>query len=293
MKYLYRTGLLLCAGAAVIGGSLFYAGGADAAEAFSDVRNSHWASASIQRLAEENIVNGYSDGTYHPGEEINRGQVAELLTTAFSLNTGSTASSFSDLDRGSYYTPFAEAVNEAGYMTGNANRFEAGADLTRQQMATVLVRAFSLEDEGDGAGIRDLSSAAPTHRPNIEILAQHGITQTSSGMFRPDETVTRDQFAVFLDRARAAAHTRDAGILEAASSGRNTMDVSFDRQLSAISVDDFSFQPPAVVLSVEFVDAENSPAGSDDAVTVVRLTTGTQEGSHRLYYKGGRTEIEL
>ncbi|SFO91814.1 S-layer homology domain-containing protein [Salibacterium halotolerans] len=290
MKPVNRAGLLLStATAAVIGSSLYSAGDAAAAEAFSDVRNSYWASESIQHLAEENIVNGYSDGTYHPGEEINRGQVAELLTTAFSLDAGGSAPSFSDLDSGSYYAPFAQAVNEAGFMTGNGSQFEAGQDLTRQQMATVLVRAFSLEAGGGGGDVRDLNEASPTHRPNINILAQTGITQTSSGMFRPDETVTRAQFAVFLDRARAQAHTKDAGITEVAASSQNTVDVGFNRSLSSISVEDFSFEPSVGVLSVNFVDEEQSSVDSSETETVVRLTTGTHEtGGHTLYYKDER-----
>ncbi|MGY4688640.1 S-layer homology domain-containing protein [Salibacterium sp. K-3] len=291
MRTGYRAGLLLSAAVAAVIGS----GHAAAADSFSDVSGSHWASDSIQRLTEEGIVNGYDDGTYHPGEEIKRGQVAELLTTAFSLEVEDNASSsFSDLNNGSYYTPFAEAVDDAGYMTGNGDVFAAGDDLTRQQMATILVRAFDFEAVEDDTTVQDLDKASATHRGNIEVLAQHGITQTDNGMFRPDETVTRDQFAVFLDRAKAAAHSRNSGIIEVSAYDSNTVDVSFNRQLSAISVDDFSFEPSVGVLSVEFVDPDDSLSGNSGAETVVRLTTGDHEnGGHHLYYKGERTDNEF
>ncbi|RSL28835.1 S-layer homology domain-containing protein, partial [Salibacterium salarium] len=178
---------------------------ADAAESFTDVSNDHWASESIQRLADQGIINGYQDGTYGPTEDISRGQVAELLVNAFDLEVDQNAeSSFDDLNDDSYTTPFAEAVAEAGFIEGRANNteFAASRDLTRAQMATILVRAFELEPvEDSDAEVNDLEDAHESHQENIQILAQHGITETEDGNFRPKEAVNRAQFATFLDRA--------------------------------------------------------------------------------------------
>ncbi|MGY4688525.1 S-layer homology domain-containing protein [Salibacterium sp. K-3] len=178
---------------------------ADAAESFSDVSNDYWASQAIQNLTDEGIINGYPDETFAPGEDINRGQVAELLVKAFDLNVNEdAASSYDDLINESYHTPYAEAVTDAGFLQGreDGTMFAAGMDLTREQMATILVRAFDLvEMSGSDAEVADIDEANASHQENIQILADYGITSTEDNMFRPKETVTRAQFATFLDRA--------------------------------------------------------------------------------------------
>ncbi|SFQ36300.1 S-layer homology domain-containing protein [Salibacterium halotolerans] len=206
---------------------------ADAAESFSDVSNDYWASESIQRLADEGIINGYPDGTYGPGEDINRGQVAELLVNAFDLEVSQDAeSSYDDLTDESYYTPYAEAVTEAGYITGreDGTMFAAGMDLSREQMATILVRAFNLEPKEDAsANVADLDEANASHQENIEILAQYDITSTENNMFRPKETVNRAQFATFLDRALEVQEPLEIANVSTLTGDGHVLSVEFTR----------------------------------------------------------------
>ncbi|SFM20296.1 S-layer homology domain-containing protein [Salibacterium qingdaonense] len=206
---------------------------ADAAESFTDVSNDYWASESIQRLADEGIINGYPDGTYGPGEDINRGQVAELLVNAFDLEVNQNAeSSFDDLNDDSYYTPFAEAVEEAGYITGreDGTMFAAGMDLSREQMATILVRAFNLEAQEDSdANVADLDEANASHQENIQILADYDITSTENDMFRPKETVNRAQFATFLDRALEVQEPQSISNVSTLTGDGHVLSVEFTR----------------------------------------------------------------
>ncbi|WP_240376107.1 S-layer homology domain-containing protein [Bacillus piscicola] len=204
---------------------------ADAAESFSDVDNTFWASENIQRLADQGIINGYKDGTYRPNQEINRGQVAELLVNAFDLEVDpNVAPPFEDLSEESYYTPFAAAVKEAGLIQGRENntQFAPGMDLSREQMATILVRAFDLEPiKGEEADVSDLEEAHESHQDNIEVLAQYNITSTADGKFRPKETVTRAQFAAFLDRALEIAEPTDISEVNALTDDGHVLEVKF------------------------------------------------------------------
>lgn len=204
---------------------------ADAAESFSDVHDTYWASDSIQRLADQGIIHGYPDGTYRPGQTITRAQVAELFTHAFNLPVDEDATSpYNDLNDESYATPFAVAVTEAGIMQGreNGTEFAPGMELQRQQMATMLVRAFDLEPvEGEKANVVDLEDAHESHRENIEILSQYDITSTTDGKFRPKETVTRAQFAVFLDRALEVAKPTDILDVRALTDDGHVLEVQF------------------------------------------------------------------
>ncbi|MFD2707008.1 S-layer homology domain-containing protein [Salibacterium lacus] len=206
---------------------------ADAAESFSDVSNDYWASESIQRLADEGIINGYPDGTYGPGEEINRGQVASLLVKAFDLETNENAeSSYDDLNDDSYFTPVAEAVTEAGYITGreDGTMFAPGMELSREQMATILVRAFNLEPKEDSdANVADLDEANASHQENIQILADYDITSTENNMFNPKETVNRAQFATFLDRALEVQEPLEIANVSTLTGDGHVLSVEFTR----------------------------------------------------------------
>ena len=52
---------------------------------FSDVPDDYWAKDWIEELVAEGIAGGYSDGTYRPGNNVTRAQMAKFLVNAFGL----------------------------------------------------------------------------------------------------------------------------------------------------------------------------------------------------------------
>ena len=53
-----------------------------AANPFSDVPEGHWATAAIEKLASEGIVEGYGDGTYRGNRNITRYEMAQMVARA-------------------------------------------------------------------------------------------------------------------------------------------------------------------------------------------------------------------
>ncbi|MGY4688574.1 S-layer homology domain-containing protein [Salibacterium sp. K-3] len=269
---------------------------ADAAESFPDVDNDYWASDSIQKLAEDGVISGYPDGEYRPGEKINRGQVAAMLSAAFNLDVNEDAEApFEDLTDDSYFTPVAAAVKEAGLIRGRQDNtmFAAGMDLSREQMATIMVRAFDLEPREDvEADVEDINEVHESHRDNVRILAQYDITDTANNMFRPDETVTRAQFAVFLDRAMQVDQDAEAEVANVQAVNNTTVEVSFNGSVEGdIEADHFSIDPNLDVVDAETIAPEDSEASQDADGTVVRLTTEeqTDDEEYSLSYDGQDT----
>ncbi|WP_177195575.1 S-layer homology domain-containing protein [Salibacterium qingdaonense] len=261
---------------------------AEAAAAFSDVEEEYWASGSIQRLSEKGILGGYSDGTFAPGEEINRGQAASMLVRVFDLNMEEQPeSTFEDLNAGSYFTPAAEAVKEAGLMGGRENNtlFSPDMNLSREQMASILVRAFGLQARGGGqTAIADIEDASQTHRANIDILAGHGITATPDQRFHPREPVTRAQFAVFLERAQADEYTKEQGLTGVSIVDDETIDVQFEQTPEDMEAGQFSFDPAVNVSQAETVGRNT-----------VRLTVEPMEHdqAYSLLYQGTWTGMTV
>ncbi|MEW6496314.1 MAG: S-layer homology domain-containing protein, partial [Cyanobacteriota bacterium] len=52
---------------------------------FVDIQ-SHWARPFIEALAEENLINGYSDRTFRPDQPVTRAQFAAMIQQAFDEN---------------------------------------------------------------------------------------------------------------------------------------------------------------------------------------------------------------
>ncbi|OXT16760.1 hypothetical protein B9K06_13775 [Bacillus sp. OG2] len=189
--------------AAVVASAMAPAASADV-KTFSDVKDSHWAATEIYSLVEQGIINGYPDGTFRPSVTLNRGQAANLLTSALELDIPSDLSAFKDLSSKSVFAEGAAATKAAGIFGGKENGtvFGAADELTREQMASVLVRAFDLEDTGEEVSFTDWARISPSHRENVKILAQNGITTgKADGSFDPKSAVSRAHFVTFLYRA--------------------------------------------------------------------------------------------
>ncbi len=75
----------------------------------------------------------------------------------------------------------------------------AGSNLTRAQLAKILVNTFHLKMNGQGKLFTDVKQTDSFYN-YIQILASHGITTGENGKFMPNEAVTREHFSVFLQR---------------------------------------------------------------------------------------------
>lgn len=260
---------------------------------FSDVSSSYFAAGEIYRLVEKEIISGYPDGTFKPGQNINRGQAATLLVKAAGLEIPESVTDrpFSDVSVENNFAAVLTAMKDAGFIGGYSDgTYRAGAEITREQMASILVRTFALENTGADVEVADLASAHASHQDNIVILAQNGITQVEN--FRPKESVTRAQFATFVDRALTNQYTEELGLSGIEFVDTNTVEVAFDRVLTAEEVAEmtFAFSPELEVTAQELKTAEVS---SSDAGSVVVLTTADQdpEQDYRLWVNGERTTL--
>lgn len=178
------------------------------AQKFSDIGPDHWAKTEIYHLSELNIINGYQDGEFRATLPIKRGQAANLFTTALELKTIPYEPIFSDISSKSSFATGALATYNANIFKGKEDgTFGAGDRLTREQLATTLVRAFNLKDTGETVTLKDWSKISASHRENVKILAQHGITRgDEKGNYNPKTNVSRATFTIMLYRSLIASN---------------------------------------------------------------------------------------
>ncbi|WP_153730562.1 S-layer homology domain-containing protein [Sporosarcina obsidiansis] len=169
---------------------------------FKDVPLSYAYAKEIYYLRDQSIINGDTDGKFNPGNTLSREHAAVILSRAFNLSPVKDADqSFSDVPKTHRYYNEISAIANAnivgGYQDGT---FNPTGQLTRSQMAMILVKAYKLE----GESTKKFKDVSPQHGAykQIHILANHGITTgNEKGEFMPGLPVNRAQFSAFLYRS--------------------------------------------------------------------------------------------
>jgi Tol biopolymer transport system component len=120
---------------------------------FSDVGTDHWAYNYVEYAYSRDIVQGYEDGSYRPGEAINRGQTAVFVARALAggdsgVPTPTGEPSFADVtpdNQWGWCYPHVEYIADLGITSGYQDHLYHPEYLcTRAQMAVYVAKAFDL-----------------------------------------------------------------------------------------------------------------------------------------------------
>ncbi|MGG4219296.1 S8 family serine peptidase [Paenibacillus jamilae] len=174
---------------------------------FEDISSSY-AQSEIRSLANKLLINGTTDTTFSPKQNVTRAEFAALVTRALGLTPGTTAP-FSDIPAGSWYSGDVAAAYEAGLITGrNNDKFDPHANISRQEIAVVLGKAVDLlqiKTTADGPAhtpYHDSSSFAGYAKDSIEKVSAAGIingaTIKGASYFQPNAPTTREASAKVL-----------------------------------------------------------------------------------------------
>jgi hypothetical protein len=144
------------------------------------------------------VTAGCAAELFCPHIAVSREQMASFLARARALPPSAT--DFFVDDEGRIHEADINRIAAAGITAGcDVWRFCPEAGLNREQMASFLVRAFSLAPTASDFFVDDDGSM---HEDDINSLAASGITFGCGGAsFCPTGTVTRGQMAAFLHRA--------------------------------------------------------------------------------------------
>lgn len=172
---------------------------------FSDISSKHWAQREIERLQEQNVIGGYSDGTFRPDMPITRAEAVKIIVQTSNIDLGQELNlkpSHSDVPASYWAFPYIEAAEKHALITGYADgSFRPVATLTRADSAVLIARAFELN-----------APSSTTIQPNditrnhwaassISKLISNGVAVgDSKGNFQPAKMVSRSEFAALLAR---------------------------------------------------------------------------------------------
>lgn len=120
----YATGAALAALGTIAGAAVPLVAPAPAfaqTAQFSDVGTGYWAQPYIERLATEDIIAGFPDGTFKPDQPVTRSQFAAIVRQAFNQNRSRSAPSFDDVPSNYWASPAIADAYAQGFMSGYPN----------------------------------------------------------------------------------------------------------------------------------------------------------------------------
>lgn len=179
---------------------------AQAAIPFKDIQNVGDHYTAIDELYNLGIIEGRSLTTFAPYEAATRAELALFIANALNLDIKNVADpGFIDVPKNSkYYGAIAALYNE-GIISGYSDKtFKPNNNVTRSQVAKMLVLGFDLElANTTTTKFKDVNAIQDTDtRRYIQTLVQYNITKgTSETTFSPNDHVKRAQLATFLKRA--------------------------------------------------------------------------------------------
>ncbi|MCA0970982.1 S-layer homology domain-containing protein [Halobacillus litoralis] len=194
--------LATSAGAAVVAGALAPAAvSAAAADDFTDVSEDTRHYEAINALYDMGVIGGFPDDTFRPGDSLKRVDAAKMIYGAaeFSFD-GDVDFDFTDVPARA--EQFVDALVEEGVISGySETQFGPNLNLTREQMAKIIVEAFDFETEGvEESDFTDRSETSLY--PYIDVVADLGIASGyEDGSFGVGDEIKRGDFSKMLYEA--------------------------------------------------------------------------------------------
>ncbi|WP_141503513.1 S-layer homology domain-containing protein [Paenibacillus luteus] len=183
---------------------------------FSDI-SQHWAKADIELLASKLVINGVSETSFAPNNNITRAEFAALLVRSLGLSLDTSSAAFADVKSSDWFAGAIGAAAEAKLVDGfDGNRFKPNDTITREQMAVMVTRAIAAAGITGGAStsqnetlskFKDQAAISSWAQAAVaEAMEANIITGLTSDTFAPSAKATRAQASVMLKRLMQYVH---------------------------------------------------------------------------------------
>jgi hypothetical protein len=179
----------------------------DKSKDFSDVADGQYFSDAIDFVSSRGIMNGTGGDGFEPTALLQRSQLAQMLYNLEGQTGGSTASAFSDVADGMWYT---DAINWAygiGIVNGNGDgTFSPTGNITREAVVTMLYRyaqtkGYDVSTRGDLSSFTDADQVSSWATEQFQWAVGIGLIQgDGTGILNPGGNAQRLQIAIMIER---------------------------------------------------------------------------------------------
>ena len=179
----------------------------DKEPAFADIAG-QWYESYVELVAEAGIIKGYDDGLFHGDNHVTREEFAAMLVRALGLTDNGEACAFTDIS-GRWSEEAIRIAAQNGLVNGvNATTFAPDAEITRQEMMTMIARALkatglNVTGSDDLSGYADANEVSGWALSSVRTLVASGIISGDNGKLNPTGTCTRSEAAAVFSRLLA------------------------------------------------------------------------------------------
>ena len=176
-------------GTPIAGGKLCL-GVVEEMEDFSDISSSTWCYKYVLELSDADVIDGYSDGTFKPDNQVTYGAALKLIMLAAGYTEQAPVNS-------NVFSGYLARAQADGLVSGSV---DLDAPITRLAVSQIAAKAM-------GLSINNLSSVRPftdTSDPYVQALNAAGIVEgyfdNGTSTFKPYNTLTRGQISAIVWR---------------------------------------------------------------------------------------------
>jgi S-layer homology domain len=278
---------------------------ASAEAAFLDVNPKDAHAANINALVEAGIIKGYPDGTFKPNASLTRGHVVKMLGKWLEAQGIHIPEDFNQVQRfrdvpvnaaDQELVRYAALVKDAGVFVGSNGNLNPFGNITRENMALTLDRAYKavfgkslieIAESFENTPVKDLAVAKEEARAQIQALRNIGISNVD--LFRPKDTVTRAQFASFLNRTiqlnpkpnEEEAPVQALAIQSFKATGISKLTVTFNRVVTSADTANFK-----VTRNNTNIHINNIKWNENQTEAVLTLDHKLADGTYQLTVNG-------
>ena len=178
-----------------------------AASAYYSDFPQNWSKDAMEFAVKNNFITGVGEDKIAPKAALTRAQLAAILSRVMQTGAGdvSALDNFTDADKNAWYAGAMAKSVELNILYGDGDSIYPDRPVTRQELFTILVRAFSVTggDESTLASYNDAGSISSWAKAAISaMIAQGYAAGYEDKTLRPAQQVTREEFAQLLHRMR-------------------------------------------------------------------------------------------
>lgn len=172
------------------------------ASEFSDVPNNHRAYSEIYKADNIGFMSGMDDHTFGLGQNVTRAQFVSMLVRMFGWEKISGSNSFNDVDNSKWYYADITTAVEHGVIKADKTNFRPTDNITREEMAVMLIRALGYDSLAEEAVKADTPfTDIVSNKGYINLAYDFGIVSGKSATgFVPGGTALREEAAAMMIR---------------------------------------------------------------------------------------------
>jgi len=179
---------------------------------FADVRDDDWFSAYVYHMANLEIMKGYNDSQFRPGQNITRAEFIKTIMAAYEAQYGDNPDrmipleGFSDIHSEDWFYSYVNQAKSLGMINGyNDGSFRPNQPITRAEAVSILIRSWEINnyfDESDTTPFpfKDISISDWYYDAIRKAYALNLVTGKTPETFAPSDYLSRAETATMISR---------------------------------------------------------------------------------------------